>query len=231
MVEIPRLLSGRYRLIEPGGDNGTSPVWLAYDEVLRRRVAVRLLPAQLRDAGRLGAAVQSVALLSHPNLSAVYDYGLAGDEPFVVMELVEGRSLAARLARGPLHWRGAVEVCAHVAAALSAAHARGLAHGGIKPANIMLTAAGVKVIDFGIAEVVRSLAPERLCGDVRSPATDVYALGVVLYTALTGQPPRPAGTRAGPLRADPGPPPLPLIPGMPLEVAALYQDCLDADPN
>src|SRR5690348_6385794 len=90
VVEIPRLLSGRYRLIEQIGEVGMSPVWLAYDEVLRRRVAVRLLPAELRDEGKLRAAVQSVALLSHPSLSAVYDCGLASDEPFVVMELVEG---------------------------------------------------------------------------------------------------------------------------------------------
>lgn len=231
MVELPKLLSGRYRLIEQIGDVDMSPVWLAYDEVLRRRVAVRLLPVELRDEDKLRAAVQSVALLSHPSLSAVYDYGLARDEPFVVMELAEGGSLATRLARGPLPWQGAVEVCAHVAAALSAVHARGLAHGGIKPANIMLTEAGVKVIGFGIAEVVGSLTPERPAHDLGGPATDVYALGVVLYTALTGRPPRSAGKSAGQSRGDPAPPPLPVIPGMPLAVATVYEDCLAADPS
>jgi serine/threonine protein kinase len=220
-----------------------SVVWRAYDEVLRRPVAVKLLAAQLRDEELLRAEAQAAALLSHPNVSAVYDYGVADDEPFVVMELLQGISLAARLARGPLPWRGAVEVCAQVAAALSAAHARGLAHRDVKPGNIMLTEAGVKVIDFGIAAFVDSrtdgprlgtlgyLAPERLAGEVGGPAADVYALGIVLFAALTGQPPRPADRSGGLLRADLQPKPLPLVPGMPSEIVALYKDCLAADPR
>lgn len=244
VVEVPRLLCGRYRLIEPIGEGGMSVVWRAYDEVLRRRVAVKLLlAAEPRAGGRLHAEAQAAALLSHPNVSAVYDYGVADDEPFVVMELVDGTPLAARVARGPLPWRRAVEVCAQVAAALSAAHARGLVHRDVTPGNIMLTEAGVKVVDFGIAAIVGSppdgsiigtppyLAPERLAGEVGGLAADVYALGVVLFVALTGHLPWPARSRAELLRGDLTPTPLPLIPGMPLEVAALYQDCLAADPG
>ena len=206
MVNSPKLLSGRYRLIESLGESGTSIVWRAYDEVLRRRVAVKLLAAGPRDASQLHAGVQVAALLNHPNVSAVYDYGVAGDEPFVVMELVDGVSLADRLTRGPLPWRGAVEVCAYVAAALSAAHARRLVHSDIRPGSIMLTEDGVKVLDFGIAAVTSSR-------QAAGPADDVYALGMLLFSVLTGQ--RPADRKAGLLRGDPGLTPLPLIPGMP----------------
>ncbi|MER7003211.1 protein kinase [Dactylosporangium sp. NPDC000555] len=237
---MPRLVSGRYRLIERVREGGTSFVWSAQDEVLRRRVAVRLLAAKLDADGRLRAAAQAAALLNHPNVRAVHDYGVAGDEAFIVMELIDGVPLADRLSRGPLPWRGAVEVCAHVAAALSAAHARGLAHGDVTPETIMLTDVGVKVVDFGIASIVRAragggrsayAAPERRTGPAdraREQAADVYALGVVLFAALTGHP--PATGRAGLLRDDPEPAPLPLIPGMPLEVATLYQRCLAAEP-
>jgi hypothetical protein len=240
VVAAPRLLSGRYRLVEPIGEGGMSVVWLAYDEVLQRRVAVKLLTTQLRDESRLRAEAQAAALLSHPNVSAIHDYGVAGDEPFAVMELLDGISLAARLTSGPLPWRGAVEVCAYVAAALSAAHAAGLVHRDIKPGNIMLTDAGVKVIDFGIAAFVGSpadgpivgtpgyVAPERLAGDPGGPGADVYALGVMLFTALTGR--RPADGWLE-LHSEPGPAPLPPIPGMPVEVAALYEECVATDPG
>src|SRR5690349_18585333 len=95
-------------------DGGASFVWSAHDEILRRRVAVRLLAAKLNDDGRLQAATQAAAVLSHPNVRSVYDFGVAGDEVFIVMELVDGIPLADRLAHGPLQWRSAVEVCAHV---------------------------------------------------------------------------------------------------------------------
>jgi serine/threonine protein kinase len=237
---MPRLVSGRYRLLERVREGGASFVWRAHDEILGRRVAVRLLAAKLNDGGRLRAATQAAAVLSHPNVRSVYDFGVAGEEAFIVMELVDGIPLADRLARGPLPWRGAVEVCAYVAAALSAAHARGIAHGDVTPDTIMLTDVGVKVVDFGIASIVGSragdgrsayLAPERRARPAdrtRDRAADVYALGVVLFAALTGHP--PVAGRAGLLRDNPEPVPLPLIPGMPLEVAALYQRCLAVEP-
>ncbi|GAB3842940.1 hypothetical protein GCM10027610_054540 [Dactylosporangium cerinum] len=239
MVGAQGLLSGRYRLIEPIGEGGMSVVWRAYDEVLRRRVAVKLLTTRLPDAGRLRAEAQAAALLSHPNVSAVYDYGVTDDEPFVVMELLDGETLSARLTRGPLPWRAAVEVCAHIAAALSAAHARGLVHRDIKPGNIMLTDTGVKVVDFGIAALAGRpvdgpvvgtpgyLAPERLAGEVGGPAVDVYAVGVVLFESLTGR--RPAGIDG--LVRDDAELTVPLVPGMPPEVAVLYQECLAVDPG
>jgi serine/threonine-protein kinase len=242
VVEEPRLLSGRYRLIEPIGRGGMSVVWRAHDQVLGRRVAVKLLTAELRDEGRLRAEAQAAALLSHPNVTAVYDFGVADGEPFVVMELVEGRPLADRLTEGALPWRGAVEVCAHVAAALSAAHARGLVHRDVTAANIMLTDSGVKVVDFGIAAIVGAraddelvgtpayLAPERIAGEVGGPAVDVFALGVLLFVALTGRLPWPARNRAELLRRRGEPALLPPIPGMPLAVAEIYEACIVEDP-
>ncbi|MFB9179656.1 serine/threonine-protein kinase [Dactylosporangium sucinum] len=220
-MHVPRVLSGRYRLIEMVDDGGTSPVWRAYDEVLRRRVAVKVLSGGLRDEGRLRAGVQAAAFLNHPNVSAVYDYGVADGEPFVVMELLDGVSLAARLVHGPLPWRRAAEVCGYVAAALSAAHERRMVHRGIGPRTVILTETGVKVVGFGIA----ALSASREAG---GPAADVYDLGVLLFTTLTGEP--PARGKAGLFRDDPGPAALPVIPGMPLELAAIYQDCVAAEP-
>ncbi|WP_238006216.1 serine/threonine-protein kinase [Dactylosporangium sp. AC04546] len=220
-MHTPRVLSGRYRLIETVGEGGPSPIWRAYDEVLRRRVAVKVLAGGLRDEARLRAGVQAAAFLNHPSISAVYDYGVADGEPFIVTELLDGVSLAERLVRGPLPWRKAAEVCGHVAAALSAAHERRLAHRGIGPRTVMLTGTGVKVVDFGIAALT---APRETGG----PAADVYDLGVLLFTTLTGGP--PARGKAGLFRDDPEPAALPVIPGMPLEIAALYQDCVAAEP-
>ncbi|MFG2040375.1 serine/threonine-protein kinase [Dactylosporangium sp. NPDC048998] len=226
----PRLLSGRYRLIEPIGEGGMSVVWLAHDEILRRRVAVKLLGADLPGEPRLRAEAQAAAVLSHPNVCAVYDYGVA-EEPFVVMELLDGVSLGTQLQHGPLSWQRAVEVCAFVAAALSAAHARGLVHRDVKPANIMLTGSGVKVVDFGIAAFVGVpsdapamgtpgyLAPERLAGEPGGPSADVYALGAVLFAALTGNQPQMP------------PLPLPAVRGMPKDILKLYRQCVAPDPN
>jgi hypothetical protein len=234
-----------------------SVVWRAHDHVLGRQVAVKVLSN--RYAGdresrqRIRAEAQAAALLSHPNVTNVYDYGESVDAdghpvPFVVMELVQGSSLAARLADGPLPWSLAVRICAQVAAGLGAAHARGLVHRDVKPANVMLTAAGVKVVDFGIAAVAGEegdygpdgtlvgtpayLAPERLTGGRVAPASDVYALGVLLYRALTGGLPWPAGSTTEMISSHRyvEPRPLPPIDGLPVEVAELCRRCLAKEP-
>ncbi|WP_234429132.1 serine/threonine-protein kinase [Streptomyces sp. AV19] len=186
-------------------------VWLGQDEVLGRQVAVKLL---LGDDGEDAAAqrfrleAQTAARLNHPQVVAVYDFGSWEGRFYLVMELVDGPSLAQQLAaRGPLSPAGVADIAAQSAAGLAAAHRQGVVHRDIKPGNLMLDRSGtVKIGDFGIARFVDEtsagltragqivgtstyLAPERALGRVAGPASDVYALGCVLYHLLVGQPP------------------------------------------
>lgn len=213
-----------------------SVVWRGYDEVLGRPVAVKLLAAQwATDAdfrGRVRGEARAAARLSHPHITNVYDYGEAEDgTPFVVMELVEGQSLADRLAAGPLPWRSATRVAAQVVSALAAAHAQGLVHRDVTPGNVMLSRTGVKVVDFGIAAAVGQhdgkvlgtpayLAPEQLAGGPALPATDVYALGLLLYHMVTGQ--VPSVTGQVPSRIS--------LSRLPSELATVIRACLAQDP-
>jgi serine/threonine-protein kinase len=167
--------------------------------------------------------------------------------PYVVMELLHGLTLSQRLKSGPLHWVEAVRLCAQVADALAAAHRRGIVHRDVTPANIVVTATGAKVLDFGISALAGGrgdpegstllgtpayVAPERLEDAPAAPAADVYGLGALLYELLTGTPPLPArtwpelveaygdGVQVAPLQ----------VPDLPSEVAALCHRCLLRDP-
>ncbi|MBW8482268.1 protein kinase domain-containing protein [Actinomadura parmotrematis] len=182
------VLGGRYRLEEPVGDGGMATVWRARDLVLERAVAVKV-PKE--HAAALRREATAAAGLSHPGITAVHDYG-EDDLPYVVMELLDGRTLAARLAEGTPDAAEAARIGAGVAAALAAAHRAGVVHRDIKPANVVLTPDGVKVLDFGIAFTPRDtgdgplfgtpgyLAPELASGAEPAPSADVYSLGVVL---------------------------------------------------
>ncbi|WP_407566996.1 protein kinase domain-containing protein [Polymorphospora sp. A560] len=250
------LLGGRYRLVEELGAGGMSVVWRGYDEVLGRQVAIKVLAAKLASERsfrhRLRVEAKAAARLIHPHITNVYDFGenwTGGvPVPYVVMELVDGQSLEARLGRyGALPWRHAVAVCAEVASALAAAHARGVVHRDVTPGNVMLTATGAKVVDFGISALAGEsdtdpdgkllgtpayLAPERLDAGQVSTATDVYALGLLLYRCLAGRLPWEADTTTQMLRnhrhADPAP--LPPVDGLPDEVADLVRRCLAKTP-
>ena len=171
----------------------------------RRRAAPRRRP----DGGL------AAARLAHPHVARVYDYGETCDDdgnrtPYIVMELLRGRPLSE--ATTPMPPPQAFQICAEIASALAAAHAQGVVHCDVKPSNVMLTAVGAKVFDFGIASMVASaddgslvdevvgtpayLAPELLTAGPVTPATDVYALGVLLYGLLTQQDPWAAPTEA-----------------------------------
>jgi eukaryotic-like serine/threonine-protein kinase len=249
----PSVLDGRYRLIAPIAAGGMSVIWRGHDDVLARPIAVKLLSGQHATDGefvdRVRREAMAIARITHPYIANVYDYGESKDPagaivPYIVMELVEGSSLAQVLQRGPLSWPTAAGIGAQVAAALSAAHQFGVVHRDVTPANIMLCVDGVKVVDFGIsappgaeadAQIFGTpayLAPERLSGGPTLPATDVYGLGLVIYQLVSGRLPWPSETTTQMLTAHQyvPPAPLPAIPGLPADLTTLCVRALAVDP-
>jgi eukaryotic-like serine/threonine-protein kinase len=207
-------LSGRYDLADKLGSGGMSNVYRATDLTLERTVAVKILAEHLSDDERFVARFRrealAVAKLIHPNIVQVYDTGIDEGRHFIVMEYVEGRSGAQILQRqGPLEPEAAAEAGIQACAGLDYAHRRGIIHRDVKPGNLMVVggpvgggAMTVKLTDFGIARAIEQtritqvgsvvgtaayLAPEQVRGEEATPATDVYALGVVLYQFLTGR--------------------------------------------
>ncbi|KOG43304.1 serine/threonine-protein kinase, partial [Streptomyces resistomycificus] len=226
------LIAGRYRLHDPIGRGAMGEVWRAYDETLGRTVAVKLLLPHDSDptaTSRFRLEAQTAGRLNHPYVVAVYDFGEYDGRLFLVMELVEGDSLARRLGTaGPLPVDQVARIASQAAAGLAAAHQQGIVHRDIKPANLLLDTDGtLKIGDFGIARFVDDpsgaltttgqivgtslyLAPERALGQPAGPASDVYALGCLLYQLLTGRPPFQADTAVAILHqhldATPAPP-------------------------
>src|SRR5688572_22712910 len=147
---------GHYVVVSPLGAGGMGEVYRARDEELGREIALKILPDHLREdraaLTRFAREAKAVAALSHPNIVAVHQFDTTGPTPYLVMELLDGQTLQARLARAPLPWRKAVEIGAQIADALAAAHSREIVHRDLKPSNIFLTSAGgVKLLDFGLA--------------------------------------------------------------------------------
>jgi serine/threonine-protein kinase len=255
VVQIDQMLHGRYRLLNELGTGGMSVVWRARDDVLDRDVAVKVLAGFYADAGaraHLRAEARTTAKLKHPNVTDIYDYGeasgVSGITPYVVMELLRGQTLSQRLRLGPLAPPEGLRVCAEVAAALAAAHAAGLVHRDVKPSNVMLTDTGAKVFDFGIAAAIGSgeldgngellgtpayLAPERLTAGEVVPASDVYALGLLMHRVFTTKLPWPGETVTQMVRAHvyATPAALPLMAGLPASINTLCDRCLSKDPQ
>ncbi|WP_433791968.1 protein kinase domain-containing protein [Actinoplanes sp. CA-252034] len=252
-MEAERKLGGRYRLQNELGRGGMAVVWRALDEVLDRPVAVKVLAGRYAGDDRFRARIlheaRTAATLSHPNIAQIYDFGECGEDgnpvPYVVMELINGLTLQERITRGPIPPRTVFRICGEVATALAVAHADGLVHRDIKLANIMVTPAGAKVVDFGIAAVAGPatpedvllgtpayLAPERLTGGAIEPASDVYALGVLLYRLLAGVAPWSVETTTQMLKAHVYQEPIPLAPqtGVPAEIIDMVTRCLAKDP-
>lgn len=212
-----QLLAGRYRVGTLLGTGGSACVFDGYDTRLKRPVAIKQLRPELADDAamrrRFDQEARTAAKLIHPNVVKVYDAGVDSGLPYLVMERLPGRTLADRVAEGPLSPVEAAGMAADVLAALQAAHHVGLVHRDIKPGNILLTEDGTaKLADFGIAKSLEPsqggdatrrdltamglvigtpayLTPERLAGRPATARTDLYAVGVVLFEALTGRKP------------------------------------------
>jgi len=211
---------GHYRVTGKLGEGGMGEIYAAHDETLNRTVALKLIAAALLDdehaRRRFLREARAAAALQHPFICTIHEVLEVGDQPIIVMECVEGETLFDCIARGPL---AVPEICRYtieIAEALGAAHARGVIHRDIKSGNIMLTAAGhVKVMDFGLAMITSAspdeetvelthsvvgtlpyIAPELLRGAEASAASDLYALGVVMYEMATARRPFAAKTQA-----------------------------------
>jgi serine/threonine-protein kinase len=204
-------LDDRYRLDERIAAGGVGQVWQATDLLLERAVAVKLLRPEYSDhpetIDRFRKEARNAGALSNSHVAQVYDYGQSGPDgsPYLVMEYVDGPSLADILAVDPIEPVRALDVIAQAAEGLAAAHKAGVIHRDIKPGNILISSEGhVKVTDFGIAHAAgqapvtgpglvmgttQYMAPERIAGNPGTGASDLYALGIVLHECLTGVPP------------------------------------------
>jgi len=214
---------GPYEIVQPIGSGGMGDVYRARDSRLDRDVAVKVLPERVaKDAEarmRFEREAKAVAALTHPNILAIHDYGSEEGTAYSVTELLEGQTLRQRINEGPIPWRKAAEIGAAIADGLAAAHLKGIIHRDLKPENIFLTTDGrVKILDFGIAQLIREeppshdidtsslptaplktdphavvgtagyMAPEQLRGETIDATTDIFSLGALLYEMTTGRP-------------------------------------------
>lgn len=252
MVTRGNRLGDRYRLLERRGRGGMAEVFTAFDEVLERRVAVKLLSGRLADdpaaVGRFRREARTAARLAHASVVPVFDAATDGDVPFMVMELLEGPTLAERLRdEGRLPVGEALRIAATICEGLEVAHRLGLVHRDVKPSNVLFTTEGhPKVTDFGIAgaaevssgEVVHGsvpyVAPEQIRGAPADPRSDVYGLGCVLFEMLVGRPPFSGATSAAVLSQHlhrPAPTPSHLVPEVPRGVDEIVLTALATEPE
>jgi serine/threonine protein kinase/Tol biopolymer transport system component len=219
---------GPYEILAPLGAGGMGEVYKARDTRLERTVAVKVLPQHLSSSmevrQRFEREAKTISALSHPHICALYDVGREGDTEYLVMEYLEGETLAERLGRGPLSLEQTLLYGIEIADALDKAHRQGIVHRDLKPGNVMLTKSGVKLLDFGLAKVMEPsapapltslptqgpplteagtilgtlqyMAPEQLEGKGADARTDIFALGSMVYEMATGQRTFSGGSRA-----------------------------------
>jgi serine/threonine protein kinase/Tfp pilus assembly protein PilF len=207
------MVSGRYEIIEEIGRGGMGVVYKARDGKLKRPVALKFLPTELTFVPdvkeRFLREAQAAAALDHPNICTVYEVEEHGGRTYIAMAYIDGASLKARIAQGPLRISEALAIAVQVAEGLAEAHRKGIVHRDIKPANIMLTAAGqAKIMDFGLARLegagdltqtatvlgtVAYMSPEQALGRTVDHRTDIWSFGCLLYEMLAGRGPFPGG--------------------------------------
>jgi non-specific serine/threonine protein kinase len=253
---------GSYRIISMLGAGGMGEVYLAEDATLDRKVAIKFLSlgsqTDEQARGRLIREAQAAAKLDHPNVCAIHEVGQHERHSFIVMQYVEGETLAARIKRGPLKLNESVDFAAQAAAALSEAHSHGIIHRDIKPQNVMITRRSqVKVLDFGLAKLeageiglqsqaqtqtlltqpgvipgtVPYMSPEQLRGEPLDARTDLFSLGAVLYEMVTGRRTFGAESQAESITAilEHEPPPLASFADAPEELQRIVSKCLEKD--
>lgn len=246
-------MEDRYQVLEQLGTGGMATVHKAQDRLLGRQVAVkRLLPHLANDpraAERFRREAQAAAALNHPGIVTVYDTGSDEAGPYIVMELIEGETLASLIARkGPMGAGETAAILSGAAEALDHAHRNGVVHRDIKPSNLIVDADGtVRITDFGIARAMEDptvittteelagtltyMAPEIASGDPASASSDIYSLGVVAFEMLSGEPPFAADNVAALLSAIRDDPPPGLGAEVPAEVASAVMRALEKSPD
>ena len=244
---------GRYQLFETLGVGATSRVLRGFDPMIGRPVAVKLFPAELAKGearDRFLREARVVGQLSHPNVITLHDMGIeeATQTPYLVMELIDGTPLNRLLEKGTLPLPRACAWVAHAAEALEAAHNRGVIHGDVKPANILITGDGkVKLTDFGMARVAKRDAgdtpllgtpaywcPEQIMGRPQDARSDIFSLGVVLYEMVTGTQPFAADSLQGVCNrvlSSTVSPPSHLQPSIPAGFDEIIASCLAKNPD
>jgi serine/threonine protein kinase/Tol biopolymer transport system component len=256
-VLAPHTRFGPYEVLEHIGSGGMGDVYRAVDTRLNRSVAIKVLPAQdpvLRE--RMAREARAISGVSHPNICALYDIGSEDGVDYLVMEYLEGETLAAKLSRGALPFSQVLRVGAEIASALDVAHRAGVVHRDLKPGNIMLTKSGARLLDFGLARniapvgpdaptvrealteagmvvgTLQYMSPEQLEGGAVDARSDIFAFGCVLYEMTTGRRPFDGETRTGVITAiltrDPLPPSS-VVDDLPVAIDRVASRCLAKD--
>src|SRR5579862_6556037 len=257
---------GPYQIVAPIGAGGMGEVYRAVDTRLSRTVAIKVLPPHLaadpEARARFDREAQAISSLNHPRICALYDVGhqdpspaLAQPVDYLVLEFVEGETLAARLARGALPIDQAVAVAIEICEGLERAHRQYLTHRDLKPANVMITASGVKLLDFGLAKqraaavadgmtaavtahgtivgTLNYMAPEQIEGRDADARSDIWAFGCLLYEMIGGTKAFDGTSGASVIAAilERQPPPLPPQRGVPARLWDVIRTCLEKNPD